>query len=253
MADVKRVYVDAGHDNGSNPGAVAYEREGNLNIKVTNYMCAYLTDNYVCEVYKDITADDIDTICAKANKWGADLFVSNHFNAAKGDGYEALVYDSNNRALGQIFEKHVKAVGQNSRGVKYRPDLGVLRLTSMPAVLNEGAFVDNWNDIKDWNDDAELKVLGTAYAKAAAEYLKLPAKEKPAPKPTPQPEEKKVDGLYLVRVSGEIDIYKAPLEKNGKCPKGAYTIVEEKAGFGKLKSSTEKNPRWIDLSKVKKI
>lgn len=248
MAEVKRIFVDAGHG-GAQPGAVKYVVEKDVNIIVTNHMCAYLTDNYVCEVYKDITADDINTICAKANKWGADLFVSNHFNAGGGNGYEALVYSAANRPLGLVFEKHVKAIGQNSRGVKYRPDLGVLRLTAMDAVLNEGAFVDNWTDIQDWNDDAELKVMGIAYAKAAAEYLKLPAKEKP----TPQPEEKKVDGLYLVRVASEINIYKAPVEKNGKCPKGAYTIIEEKNGFAKLKSSTEKNPKWIELAKVEKI
>lgn len=248
MAEIKRIFVEAGHG-GSNPGAVKYENESDLNIKVTNHMCTYLTDNYECEVIKDITADSINTVVARANKLGVDLFVSNHFNGGGGNGWEGLVYSSDNKKLGQIFEKHVKAVGQNSRGVKYRPDLGVLRLTTMEAILNEGAFVDNWSDIQDWNDDAELKVLGIAYAKAAAEYLSLPVKAKPAPKP----EEKKVDGLYLVRVSSDINIYKAPLEKNGKCPKGAYTIIEEKNGFGKLKSSTEKDPRWIDLSKAKKI
>ena len=240
MAKLKRIFVDAGHG-GSDPGAVKYAKESDLNIKVTNYMCAYLTDNYECEVYKDITADSINTVTSRANNLGVDLFVSNHFNAGGGNGYEALVYSEENKSLGQVFEKHVKAVGQNSRGVKYRPDLGVLRLTNMKAILNEGAFVDNLADIQDWNDDAELHVLGMAYAKAAAEYLSLPAKAKPAPKP----EEKK----NIVRVSSEIDIYKAPLEATGKCPKGAYTIVEEKNGYGKLKSGKG----WIEMSKVKKI
>jgi hypothetical protein len=46
----------------------------------------------------------------------------------------------------------------------------------MPAVLTETAFVDNKKDITDWNDDAELKKVGIAYAKAAAEFLKLKAK-----------------------------------------------------------------------------
>lgn len=248
MAKLKRVFVDAGHG-GSDPGAVGIVRESDMNIKVTNYMCAYLTEYYECEVYKDITADSISTVTARANKWGADLFVSNHFNAGKGNGWEGLVYSVNGRALGLIFEKHVKAAGQNSRGVKYRPDLGVLRLTNMAAILNEGCFVDNWADLQDWNDDRELLVLGTAYAKAAAEYLSLPAKVKSEPKP----EEKKVDGLYLVRVSGEINIYDAPVKVTDKCPKGTYTIIEEKNGYGKLKSSTEKDPRWIDLSKVEKI
>ena len=49
----------------------------------------------------------------------------------------------------------------------------VLSKTHMPAVLNEGAFVDSLKDIQDWNDDAELKKLGEAYAKAAAEFLGL--------------------------------------------------------------------------------
>jgi len=112
-------------------------------------------------------------ICADANEWGADLFVSNHFNAAGGDGYEALVSGEERRALGRLFEKHVLSAGQNSRGVKLRPGLVVLRDTHMPAVLNEGAFVDNKTDIGDWNEDHELQKLGQAYAKAAAEYLGL--------------------------------------------------------------------------------
>jgi hypothetical protein len=63
--------------------------------------------------------------------------------------------------------------------VKIRPDLAVLKNTNMPAVLNEGAFVDNLKDIQDWNDAAELKNLGEAYAKAAAEFLNLEEKKKP--------------------------------------------------------------------------
>jgi len=172
----KKIFWDAGHG-GSDPGAVGYVRESDVNVAVTNYGCAYLEANYVCNVYKDISADSINTVVGRANKWGADLFISTHFNADGGDGYEALVYDANNAALGQCFERHVKAIGQNSRGVKYRPDLGVLRLTNMKAILNECAFVDNWNDIKDWNDAAELKVMGEALAKAAAEWLGLQKKK----------------------------------------------------------------------------
>ena len=52
----------------------------------------------------------------------------------------------------------------------------MLRQTEMPAVLNEGAFVDNQKDIADWNEDAELGKLAVAYAQAAAEVLKLERK-----------------------------------------------------------------------------
>lgn len=187
----KRIYIDPGHSN-IDPGAVSYEVERDLNEKVSKFMNEHLLANYACETKVcPITVDSLSAIAADANSWGADLFVSNHFNAGGGDGYEALVHNESRVPLGRVFEDHVKAIGQNSRGVKIRPNLAVLRLTNMPAVLNESAFVDNWNDIQDWNDDSELKRLGIAYAKAAAEFLGLP-KKATDPEPQPEVEEKTV-------------------------------------------------------------
>lgn len=174
---MKKIYINPGHSD-RDPGAVGFETERILNVKVSIFMEAYLLENYVCETRRNPgTMGGLYDICKDANDWGADLFVSNHFNAAGGDGYEALIYSENRRALGEIFEKYVKQAGQNSRGVKLRPGLVVLRDTVMPAVLNEGAFVDNLQDIRDWNEDAELKKLGEAYAEAAAEYLQLERKQ----------------------------------------------------------------------------
>ena len=172
----KKIYLNPGHSN-VDPGAVGYETERKLNVKVTEFQKSHLLANYVCEVkMTDGAINSTSKVAAEANAWGADFICSNHFNAGGGDGYEALVYSEKNVAMGKVFEKHVKAAGQNSRGVKLRPDLGVLRLTNAPAVLNEGAFVDNKKDIQDWNEDAELKKLGIAYAEATAEYLNLPKK-----------------------------------------------------------------------------
>lgn len=174
---MKKIYINPGHSD-KDPGAVGYETERKLNVKVSQYMNEYLLANFVCETKMNPgSMDSLSAICADANTWGADLFVSNHFNAAGGDGYEALVFNQNRVALGKVFEKYVLAVGQNSRGVKLRPDLAVLGNTHMPAVVNEGAFVDNQKDIADWNEDHELKKLGEAYAKAAAEFLGLEAKK----------------------------------------------------------------------------
>lgn len=173
---MSKIYINPGHSD-KDPGAVGYETERKLNVVVSQHMNDYLLKNYVCETRMNPgTMDSLTAICNDANNWGAELFVSNHFNAGGGDGYEALVHNQNRVELGRIFEKYVKAAGQNSRGVKLRPDLAVLKRTNMPAVLNEGAFVDNLKDIQDWNDDAELKALGIAYAKAAAEFLGLEKK-----------------------------------------------------------------------------
>lgn len=172
----ERIYIDPGHSD-KDPGAVGYEVERDLNEKTAKYMHEHLQANYVCESMIDpITNNSPKQTAENANAWGATLLVSIHNNAGGGDGYEALVYSEKRVDLGKIFEKHVKAAGQNSRGVKIRSDLGVLKHSNMPAILNEGAFVDNKKDIEDWNDDAELKKLGIAYAEAAAEFRKLKKK-----------------------------------------------------------------------------
>lgn len=194
----KKVYINPGHSD-VDPGAVGYETERKLNVKTAEYMNEYLLANYDCQT--KVTGGSINSVrqvATDANNWGADLLVSIHNNAGGGDGYEALVYSEARKPMGRIFEKYVKAAGQNSRGVKLRPDLGVLRLSNMPAILNEGAFVDNWNDIKDWNEDHELKKLGIAYAEATAEYLDL---EKKVVEPAPAPAEPATSSvLYRVQV-----------------------------------------------------
>ena len=174
---MKKIYINPGHSD-TDPGAVGFETERKLNVQVCEYMAEYLLANYQVELKTNPgTLGNLYAICKDANDWGADLFVSVHFNAGGGDGFEALVYSESRRGLGDLFDKHVKAVGQNSRGVKLRPGLVVLRDTNMPAVLCEGAFVDNRKDIEDWNEAHELRKLAEAYAKAAAEYLALEEKE----------------------------------------------------------------------------
>lgn len=173
---MKKIYIDPGHSD-KDPGAVGFAVERDLNEITAKYMHEHLQKNYICESKIDpISNNSPKQTAENANAYGADLFVSIHNNAGGGNGYEALVASSNRAALGAIFEKHVEAIGQNSRGVKLRPDLSVLKHTNMPAILNEGAFVDNKEDVQDWDEEHELKKLGIAYAEAAAEYLKLEKK-----------------------------------------------------------------------------
>lgn len=173
---IKRVYIDPGHSD-KDPGAVGYAVERDLNEITAKYMHEHLQENYIVESKIDpITNNGVKQVADNANAWKADLLVSIHNNAGGGDGWEGLVLNSLRAPLGSIFEKHVEAIGQNSRGVKLRPDLGVLKHSKMPAILNEGAFVDNQKDIADWDEDHELKKLGIAYAEAAAEYLQLEKK-----------------------------------------------------------------------------
>lgn len=249
---IKKIYINRGHSD-TDPGAVGYEVERKLVVKVGNYMEAYLKSNYTCSIKSSPgTIGSLTTISNAANKWGADLVVSIHFNAGGGDGFEALVYDSSRKALGQMFEKYVVAIGQNSRGVKYRSDLGILRLTNMPAVLVECAFVDNKKDIKDWDENTELKKMGEALAKAAADYLNLPLKKKGL-----------VDckDFKVEVVSKTLKIRKgagSTHKQIGTIKKGEiYTIVKKTADgkWGLLKAGPVVGSSYINLSTkyVKKV
>ena len=174
---IPRIYLNPGHSD-KDPGAVGFEVERKLAVKVVQYEREHLLKHYICEVRSNPgNMANLYDICDDANQWGADLFDSTHFNAGEGDGYEALVNSEATRELGEVYENHILAAGQNSRGVKIRPGLVVLRDTNMPAIINECAFVDNKKDIEDWNDNEELKQMGIAQAEAAAEYLKLKKKE----------------------------------------------------------------------------
>ena len=175
MADIPKIYLNPGHSN-TDPGAVGYVQERSQNVKVTKYQNEYLLANYICETKVTAGTLSLSAAIKEANNWGADFVCSNHFNAGGGNGWEGLVYSEASREIGEVFEKYVKAIGQNSRGVKIRPDLGILRLTNAPAILTESAFVDNKQDIKDWDEDHELKQLGIAYAKATAEVVGLKKK-----------------------------------------------------------------------------
>lgn len=231
----KKIYINPGHSN-TDPGAVKYATERELNVKVGKYMNEYLLANYesVQTKVSSGTINSLSTISKQANQWKADLFVSIHFNAGGGDGFECYVYSKKRTDLGKVFAKHVKAIGQNLRsgnlatGVKSMSTLAVLRLTDMPAILCEGAFVDNKKDITDWDDDAELKKLGAAYAMAAAEYLKLTQKVVKPVEPAEPAEPAK--HIYRVQVGAYSNSSNAE----------AMLDKLEKAGFSGVITKSEK-------------
>ena len=235
---MKKIYWNDGHSK-TDPGAVGYVVERKVAVKVGDYAIAHLKANYTVDI-KRSTGDigSLTYICNEANKFGADLFVSVHFNAGGGDGYEALVYSKDNFELGKVFEKHVLSVGQNSRGVKYRPDLGVLRLTNMKAILNEVAFVDNKRDIKDWDEPHELKKMGIALAEACAEYLDLPKKTvkyKTVVNNLNHRKKARLVSTIMQKIPKDTILNVQSIDKKG----WGKVVYKNKTGYVRIKSSTK--------------
>lgn len=187
-----KVFLSAGHG-GSDPGAVAYglvEKEINLQIMLS---CKNVLTSHgvtvVCSRLKDEN-DPVTEEVKEANASGSDLAASFHTNAGKGDGSESYYYPNSaqGKKLAELCEKHVKQIGQNSRGVKTK-NLAFTRDTRMTACLCECAFVDNDADNNIIDTVEEQKAFGVAYAKAILEYLGIAYKgatgeQKPPSKPS---------------------------------------------------------------------
>lgn len=120
----------------------------------------------------------------KANKWGADVYLSFHHNAYTGKwgnhtGTEIHVYKSKPKDAVRLAEMlHpvvANAYGLKDRGVKYT-DLHITRETKMTAVLIEGGFMDSRIDIEKLRDDQVLDRAGRAVAQVVARFAGLKKK-----------------------------------------------------------------------------
>lgn len=255
-----KIFLSAGHG-GSDPGAVANGlKEKDINLQAL-LSCKEILEAHGVEVVCSRIKDENDTVydeVKEANSSGADIAVSFHANAGGGDGFEAFYYTTNakGKKLAELAEKHVKAIGQNSRGIKSGNHLWFIKKTTMPAVLFESFFVDNKTDKAIGDTVAEQKAFGEAYAKAILEYLGIGEKK-------PEATTNNKFEPFLVKVTiPNLNIRSGAGTNNSivsKCPKGVYTIVEVKkgpgsvAGWGKLKSSTDKLKKWISLDYAKKL
>lgn len=243
----KRVFLSAGHG-GSDPGACAYGlKEEDINLVIMK-KCRDELKRHGVVVICSRTKDENDPVAEEvreANASKADLAVSFHTNAGKGDGSESFCNTKNKEGvkLAKACEKHVERIGQNSRGVKDGTHLYFIKNTNMTAVLCECAFVDNKTDVKIIDTKKEMEAFGVAYAKAILEVLGI----------------KYAEGSFKVKVTvSSLNIRKGPgvtYKKVGEISdRGVYTIVNQKKSitgsvWGELKTSTKENPRWINIDK----
>lgn len=171
------ILLDAGHG-AQDSGAVGIDgrKEKDYTLQTTTYLKTYLQNNGVA--VRTMRDNDIFVPLTErseiSNKIKPDLFVSIHFNAANGtaNGTEAFYQYNNNfsRKVANNVVNEIASLGLNNRGAKTRTYvdsdtgetcdyLSVLRKTDAPAVLVEGAFMDNEHDMSIFNKLTDLKKL----------------------------------------------------------------------------------------------
>lgn len=175
-----KVFIGVGHG-GSDPGAVKYLREEEVNLNMA-FGCKEYLESKGIEVrmsrYKDENDPTTEEV-KECNAYNPDLAVDIHNNSGGGDGFECYYHHlgGNSKRMAQNIERAVKAFGQNSRGCKIRLNkygkdyYGFIRDTKSSAVIVEGLFVDNKKDIQIADTLEEQKAFGIAIAKGIIETL----------------------------------------------------------------------------------
>lgn len=177
----KSFYLDAGHG-GKDPGAV----NDNLGLQekiAALEICLKLgiaLEAEGADVFYSRTDDSYHSITARANQANSlnvTAFISIHLNSAENasaNGIETLVYATKGIAYelaGKIQKNMVDSTGWKDRGIKARPDLGVLRLTKMPADLIECGFISNDKEAQELFKPAIQNKISKAIANGIIEQF----------------------------------------------------------------------------------
>lgn len=242
-----RINVHGGHSLKCR-GASGYLDEVNEDRKVKNRVIEMLRANG--HTVYDCTDDNgasqkanLRAIVNKCNSHSVDLDVSIHLNAGGGTGTEVYVYSNKSKAKDEatrIAEKVSNTLGIRNRGVKTKTNLYVLRRTNSPALLVECCFVDNAKDKAHWNAENCAKAIVEGILNKSVE--------------TGNTTNTSNNVNYIVEVTADVlHVRKEPttnssIVTNVKKPY-RYTIVEERNGWGRLKS----NVGWIKLSYTKRV
>lgn len=166
-----KIFIDQGHNPGNiNAGASgAGLTEAAITYQVGTYLADLLRKDGRFEVrtsrtYKEQVlgynqSSSLRQRVEMANEWPADYFISIHVNSNVNpaiNGTEVYVYQTNTQAYylaEHVLHSIVETVGTRNNLVRVNPALYVLRMTAMPSILVELAYLTNASDAEKLRND----------------------------------------------------------------------------------------------------
>lgn len=153
VTGTRNVFIDPGHG-GSDPGAIGNGlNEKDVVLSISKKVGNILTQNGISVAYSRTSDKDVslEGRAQQANSLGSSLFVSIHANSFAGaaNGTECYTYPNTDAKNKELSKNVSQAIASRlripNRGHK-EEDFAVLRLTNMPAILVETAFISNSSD-----------------------------------------------------------------------------------------------------------
>lgn len=188
LASRPKIVIDAGHG-GQDHGAVSKStpccQEKEMNLKTVLILNAFLEkmgyQTILTRGSDYFVPLDLRTSIANSNQ--AALFISVHYNSApnvKAEGVEVYYFDAeentertkDSRQLAcKVLERIVDSTECKSRGVK-KGGFAVIREAAMPAILVEGGFITNQNELQKIKSPSYMKSLAGGIALGIHDFLK---------------------------------------------------------------------------------
>jgi N-acetylmuramoyl-L-alanine amidase len=200
-----KIFLDAGHG-GKDSGAarnglleknVVLDLAKRIETKLKQYKNVQVMQSRTTDVFLELS-DRAD----KANKWGADAFISLHTNSAESalaKGFETFIYNgpvgSDTVAFQNVMhEEIIKQIGPNisDRGKK-RANFAVVRESNMKAILGENLFLSNASDSALLKTSSFLDRVAQGYVNGLEKFFGLIKETRPPTDTSPDS-----DTLYQV-------------------------------------------------------
>lgn len=161
-----KIVINAGHTKkGQGTGASGYLNESKETRKIGYELMKLLanTNHEVIPAVFDVSTNNLKEAVDLANNEKADLFVSIHLNAGKGQGSEVYTYKGKKLTQATKTLQNLNKLGFKNRGIKDGSKLYVIKNTKMSALLIEVAFCDNKQDTNLYNKVGVNKIAKAIY------------------------------------------------------------------------------------------